>query len=108
MSLLDTVRALCKERNIAVSKLEDEAGLSRGTVGRWDASMPSIDKVQKVAAYFGVTTSDLLGEDTKKDPAQSAESKIDIQFRQETSDLTDAEWADVMEYIRFKKSQRGK
>lgn len=62
------------------------------------------------AKYLGCldSVSDLLGEDTKKDPAQSAESKLDIEFASLVEDLTEDELREVMEYMRFKKAQRGK
>lgn len=75
--MLDIIRKLCQEKGITVTQLETEIGISKNSIYRWQANKPSIDKVQKVAAYFGVTTSELLGEDTKKDPAQSAESLTD-------------------------------
>ena len=66
--MLDIIRKLCQQNGITVTQLENEIGISKNSIYRWQANKPSIDKVQKVAAYFGVTTSDLLGEDTKKDP----------------------------------------
>lgn len=106
--MLDIIRKLCQQNGITVTQLENEIGISKNSIYRWQANKPSIDKVQKVAAYFGVTTSDLLGEDTKKDPAQSAESKLDIEFASLVEDLTEDELREVMEYMRFKKAQRGK
>lgn len=41
-------------------KLEDETGLPRGTVYRWDKSAPNIKSLQKVAQYFKVTIDRLL------------------------------------------------
>ena len=53
------ILALCKERNIPVSKLEREVGLGNGTVGSWAKRSPSIENVGKVAKFFGVTIDSL-------------------------------------------------
>lgn len=51
----------CKESGVGGSFLSD---INRGQV-------PSVEKVQKLAAYLGVTTSELLGEE--KEPAPVSE-----------------------------------
>lgn len=58
--IYENVMALCREKNIRVSRLEKEAGLGNGTVRGWEGSTPSIATLQKVADYFGVTVDFLL------------------------------------------------
>lgn len=58
--LLKNIRRLCSEKQVSIAKLEREAGIGNGTIGRWDVSSPSIDNVQKVAEYFGVTVDELI------------------------------------------------
>jgi transcriptional regulator with XRE-family HTH domain len=58
--LFDNVRALCNERNIAISKLEDDLGFPRSYICKWNKNEPGIRKVQKVADYLGVTIEELL------------------------------------------------
>ena len=58
--LFDNVRALCNERNIAMSKLEDDLGFPRSYICKWNKNEPGIRKVQKVADYLGVTIEELL------------------------------------------------
>lgn len=58
--LFDNVRALCNERNIAISKLEDDLGFPRSYICKWNKNEPGIRKVQKVANYLGVTIEELL------------------------------------------------
>ncbi|MEE1496488.1 MAG: helix-turn-helix transcriptional regulator [Clostridium sp.] len=58
--LFDNVRALCNERNIAISKLEDDLGFPRSYIYKWNKNEPGIRKVQKVADYLGVTIEELL------------------------------------------------
>lgn len=54
MSLLENIQSLCESRGISVPKLEKELGFGKGSIYKWDRNSPSIDKIQKVADYFGV------------------------------------------------------
>lgn len=63
--LLNNIRALCAERHISISALEIEVQLGKNTVYRWGALFPSVDKVQRVADYFGVTVDELLKDDSE-------------------------------------------
>ncbi|GAB6170970.1 hypothetical protein JCM15765_04480 [Paradesulfitobacterium aromaticivorans] len=56
MSIVENIRSLCKQRNTSIPKLEKEFGFGNGAIYNWDKNSPSVDKVQKVADYFGVTT----------------------------------------------------
>lgn len=52
---------LCKGKGISVAKLEKETGISNGTIARWATSSPTVEKLERVADYFGVTVDSLLG-----------------------------------------------
>lgn len=53
---------LCEQHEITVTRLEKECGFSNATIKKWkDTSTPGIDKVQRIARYFGVSTDYLLG-----------------------------------------------
>ena len=58
--LLENIRRLCSKKPVSIAKLERETGISNGTIARWDTSSPTIENVQKVAEYFGVTVDELL------------------------------------------------
>lgn len=60
MGIVDRIRALCEEKGITINKLEKEADIGRGNVARWDKHRPNIDKVQRVADYFGVSADYIL------------------------------------------------
>jgi len=60
MSLLENIQYLCKDHNISVPKLEKELGLGNGSIYKWGSSSPTVDKLQKVADYFKVSTEYLL------------------------------------------------
>ena len=52
---------MCDKRGISVNKLEQLAGLSPGSIKHWDKSVPSIDKVYKVAEVLETTADYLYG-----------------------------------------------
>lgn len=58
--MLENIQRLCEQRNVTIAQLERDLGFGRGSVYKWDKNSPSIDKVQKVAEYFGVSTDYLL------------------------------------------------
>jgi DNA-binding helix-turn-helix protein len=68
MTLLSKIKKLCQDNgNISINRLEKEAGLTRGSISKWDDHAPSYDKIKKVADYFGKTTEFFLSEgETKK------------------------------------------
>ena len=61
--LKDNVMKLIEERGLSVRKVERDLGFGYGTIAYWDEHTPSVDKVEKVAKYFGVTVDYLLGYD---------------------------------------------
>lgn len=68
--LLEQIKIQCKKHNTSVVKLEDELGLGRGTIYKWENVSPTIQNLKKVADYFGCTIDDLL-----KEPPNESESK---------------------------------
>lgn len=73
MSILGRIGELRKQhKKLSINKLEQECGLTRGSMAKWDDHAPSPDKVKKVADYFNVSVEYLLYGDPsagiKKDP----------------------------------------
>jgi len=67
--MLNRIKYLCKQNGISVSKLEEETGISKNGIGRWENNIPSVDKVARVAEYFGVSLDWLvLGKDVLLSP----------------------------------------
>lgn len=57
------VKELCKINKISVLTAEVESGAGKGTIANAQRGRePGVGKIQALAAYFGVTTSQLLGE----------------------------------------------
>lgn len=58
----DIVKALCKERKIAMTSMLRDLGMSMGNVSAWKRGVtPKSDTINKVADFFGVSTDYLLG-----------------------------------------------
>ena len=58
--LFETIKQLCKERGTTVAALERELRFSSASIRKWVSSPPSLDKVVKVAEYFGVPVDYLI------------------------------------------------
>lgn len=82
MTLLSKIKKLCQDNgNISINRLEKEAGLTRGSISKWDDHAPSYDKIKKVADYFGKTTEFFLSEgETKKADSNKADSLSETQY----------------------------
>lgn len=66
-NLFETIQRLCKDRNITIAALERECGLGNATIKKWGVSIPSGDRLSKVADYFGVSVDYLLGRENRKE-----------------------------------------
>lgn len=62
MGIVENIKELCVENNMSIPKLEKELGFGNGAIYTWRKGSPSIDKVRKVAEYFNVTVSKIIGE----------------------------------------------
>jgi len=71
--MLHKIRELCEARGITIAELERQAGLTPTSMAKWNANMPAVDKVAKVAKVLGVTIEELL----EDDPADETCRKLD-------------------------------
>ena len=56
MPILENIQLLCQKNGTTIPRLEKELLFSNGSIYKWASSSPSIDKLQKVADYFKVST----------------------------------------------------
>ena len=61
VSIVESIKSLCKRNNITVSQLEKNIGLSQGLVSKWVNTTPSFDKIIDIADYFHVSLDDVVG-----------------------------------------------
>lgn len=78
MNVLERMKALCKENNISITKLENEMGYGNGSLAK--AKNISGERVYEVAQYFGVSMEYLMGKENKKptDDSGLSETKREL------------------------------
>lgn len=59
--IIESIKDMCRNNNITVTKLEEELGMSQGLVGRWAKSDPSLSKIVDIAEYFHVSLDEVVG-----------------------------------------------
>ena len=67
MNTVDRVKAICKERKIAISKLEKDCGFANGYIGQLKKGSLPDDRAITIAKYLGVSLGELLD-----DPSSSS------------------------------------
>ena len=76
----DIVQGLCDKSGISISKLALDLKISKSNVTNWkNGSSPRADKLEKIAAYFGVSADYLLGNEQKNKLSAEVESLSDIE-----------------------------
>lgn len=104
MNSVERVRSICKERKIAISKLEKDLGFSNGYIGQLRKGVFPADRLAAIAGYLCVTPEFLMtGEETEKAPTVSGERSVsddDIKFALFGGDgeITDAMYQEVKEF----------
>ena len=107
MAFYENYLKLCEKAGKTPSAAALEMGLSKPTVNRWKKGGGATDATAlKVASYFGVTVEELTGEEQKEKPAPSEGSGLDARFDELLSQMTDADRADLLEYMEFKVAKR--
>lgn len=104
----DRFAYLCKQKGVSVSRGALEAGISKSLVTKWKTSkteIPSPDVITKLSRYFGLSVSELLGEE--KAPAEDSKriTDDDIKFALfgGNGKITDAMYDEVRNFAAFVK-----
>lgn len=107
MSFYEKYLMLCDKNKKTPSGAALEMGLSKTTVNRWKNGGGITDAtILKVASYFGIPKEELTGEEQKEKPAPGEGSGLDARFDALLSQMTDADRADLLEYMEFKVAKR--
>lgn len=85
---VENVKKLCQKKGVKPTVACDESGAGKNLLNHIETrgSIPSVAKVQMLAEYLGVTTSDLLGE--KISPVGLPANGREEEFAQLFSQLT--------------------
>lgn len=96
VDLYEKIKSLAANRKISIRQLEESLGFGNGVINRWRTTTPGVDKIEKVADYFDVSTDYLLGRTENKhmiiDPkkrALSVEEALDSVMSYDGEPLTD-------------------
>lgn len=96
---------LCHRRGVTPSRAAIDAGLSKSTVTKWKQdpdSRPTGTVIEKLTRYFGISISELLGEE---DPDVSArpvsEEEIKFALFGGSEDITPAMYEEVKAFAAF-------
>lgn len=71
MDLYEKIKELAAQKNVSIRQIEEKLSFSNATIRRWKTQTPGVDKIQKVADYFGVTVDYLLGREEKPFPSDA-------------------------------------
>ncbi|EJU22040.1 DNA-binding helix-turn-helix protein [Peptoanaerobacter stomatis] len=67
MNTLDRIKLLVEQKGITIAELERRADIGNGVIRRWGTSLPTGDKLQRVARELNVTIDYLVnGEEDSK------------------------------------------
>ena len=81
MSLLDRIKLLAATHQMTMAELERKLDFSTGSLRKWGRSMPSGDKIEKVADYFNVSTDYLLGRTNNPNIANNGDASAPLDLR---------------------------
>ena len=104
-NLYASIEALCNQRNIRPGRLCNDLGLSRGLItdlkmGR--KKSVSAETAQKIAAYFGISVGQLLGQEDGTDILEQA----DVAFYGDFKELNEEEKNAVRDMVRLMRERR--
>ncbi len=58
--IYEKIKELCKQKGISINQLEKEAGLTNGSISKWNNHMPQADRLKAVADVLKVKMEKLL------------------------------------------------
>ena len=107
---LSRLKNLRKNANLSQVEFAKKFNIANGTVGNWESGkrQPDQEMLTKIADYFDVSVDYLLGRTNtpKPTPLDEQLSGVDFAMWNEAKDMTDAEKQDIVNYMKFKKTQR--
>lgn len=105
MTIYGRIKELAERQKLSIRSLEEKLGYGNGTIRRWEKQVPGVDKVQKVADYFNVSVDYLLG---REDTAEVNDDHVKVVAAHIDDDATEEEINEILNFIDFVQSKRGK
>ena len=107
---MNRIKEVRKMNRMSQDQLAKILHVHQTAISQWEIGKtePDINNLRTMANLFHVTTDYLLGRDEPVPPPTLDEQLSDIDFALsvEIRDLTDDEKKDILDYVRFKRSQK--
>ena len=58
--IYQNIKSIADSQKVSIRKIEQDTGITLGSIYHWNDVKPSVDKVVKVANYLGVTVEELI------------------------------------------------
>jgi transcriptional regulator with XRE-family HTH domain len=109
-NLYNNIENLCKKRGVNVTTMCRDSGASRGSLSDLKSGRKQTLKyetLEKIANYFEISVESLVsGNESQKEKLAPGGSELDARFDALLSQMTDADRADLLEYMEFKVAKR--
>ncbi|WP_321835213.1 helix-turn-helix domain-containing protein [Clostridium butyricum] len=106
ITLANIIRFLMEEKNVSLSKIEIETGLSKSYLSRLangSRDNPSLQVLEKLADFFNTDVSSLLKDivivnEEEQQQEDTEEIKVDILFKEELDQVCRELWQEIQNY----------
>ena len=96
MTIYERIESLRKSKGLSQGKLEKQLGFSNGSISKWKNSTPKVERLQKLADFFGVSVEYLM---TGKENEQKEKDNTDL--KQKYRELEELLRSDSMKPVRY-------
>ena len=121
-NIAETIRRLRITRGLNQEQLADMIGVGRTAISNYEKGfrVPDLETAERLAEAFGISFGEFVdGYDLDSDSSKAGKikepsssdpniSELEFALSGEIHDLTEAEKQDVLDYVRFKRSQKSR
>lgn len=106
---MNTIKQLRQKMGLTQVELAKELNISQGSLSAYETGRTAIDNdmLVRFARYFNVSIDEILGVDSTPSQVEDM-TALEFALSGEIRNLSEAEMQDVLDYVRFKRSQRNK
>lgn len=97
MTIYERIESLRKSKGLSQGKLEKQLGFSNGSISKWKNSTPKVERLQKLADFFGVSVEYLMT--GKEDEQKGKDNTVDL--KQKYRELEELLRSDSMKPVRY-------
>ena len=97
MTIYERIESLRKSQGLSQGKLEKQLGFSNGSISKWKNSTPKVERLQKLADFFGVSVEYLM---TGKEDEQKEKDNTD-DLKQKFEELKELLESGKMQPLRY-------